>query len=127
MAIDSPFHIRELWTIKESTWEDLRDRGLQLDCPLSTKQWINTLSPIAQTKLFNACKLDKMVQPSTFKLDSKYEFITEYDVEIYQNPKLYEECIKKKSQSKQPPLLTQMTVPSCSSQGITYIIPLVSF
>ena len=99
LAIDSPYHVRDLWVRKESTRDDLRDRGLQLDYPLSNKQWINNLPPIAQAKLFNSCKLDKTVLPSTFKLDSKRIFIIEYHKEIYQNPSLYEEYIKKKKES----------------------------
>ena len=74
---------------------------VQLDYPLSNKQWINNLPPIAQAKLFNSCKLDKTVIPSAFKLDSKRVYIIEYHKEIYQNPSLYEDYIKKKKESVQ--------------------------
>ena len=49
----SPQHISNLWKVRDQEREDLRDRQLQLDYKITSKQWINDLPPISQAKLWN--------------------------------------------------------------------------
>ena len=46
-----PAHIKNLWQIRKQARDDLRDRQIQLDYRITTKQWIN-LPPISQAKLW---------------------------------------------------------------------------
>ena len=96
----SPLHISRLWKEREQSRENLRDRGKQLDYPVNPKQWVNDLSPIAQAKLWNNTSIDKSVEPATFKSNSKYSYMTQYDEEIRQNPELYKDYLENKKNEK---------------------------
>ena len=97
---DSPLHIKKLWKLKKITRENLRDRGIQIDYPLSTKQWINALPPIAQAKLWNNTSIRKDVAKTTFKLDSKMEYQSEYALELYNNQEIYADYWKAKREEE---------------------------
>ena len=63
LAIFSPRHIQALWKMKPITHENLRERGKQIEHPLSQKQGINVLPPISQAKLWNNSDLEEAVEP----------------------------------------------------------------
>ena len=77
----SPFHVRELWTIKQQTRENLRSNGIRLQYVASNKQWINNLAPVQQVKIWNKCILEKDISPSTFKQNCKLHYISDYILE----------------------------------------------
>ena len=81
--------------------ENLRDRGIQIDYPLSTKQWINALPPIAQAKLWNNTSIRKDVAKTAFKLDSKMEYQSQYALELYNNQEIYADYWKVKREEEQ--------------------------
>ena len=97
----SPLHIHNLWRLREVNRENLRDRGKKLDYTLSQKQYINALPPIAQAKLWNLNEIETGVEPVTFKNNSKFQYMIEYDQQIRREPELYKEYLdKKKNQEK---------------------------
>ena len=103
--------------IKKKTLENLRDRGIQIDYPLSTKQWINALPPIAQAKLWNNTSIRKDVAKTTFKLDSKMEYQSEYALELYNNQEIYADYWKaKREEEQQNKTLTDLVrvAPDCN-------------
>ena len=74
----SPLPIRKLW--KEHALRDnLRQDNQVLDYPLTSKQWINNLAPIAQAKLWNSDPQIKDVDIAYFKKVSKFQFIKDYE------------------------------------------------
>ena len=75
---DSPEHIRQLWEIKTSNIDSLRQTGMKLDYPFSQKEWINKLAPIHQAKLWNNCTLDTSGEPTGFKALSKSTQLLKY-------------------------------------------------
>ena len=75
---DSPEHIRQLWDIKTSNIDSLRQTGMKLDYPFSQKEWINKLAPIYQAKLWNNCLLDTSGEPAGFKALSKSTQLLKY-------------------------------------------------
>ena len=74
---------------------------MQIDYPLSTKQWINALPPIAQAKLWNNTSIRKDVAKTTFKLDSKMIYQSEYALELYNNQEIYADYWKAKKEEEQ--------------------------
>ena len=98
---DSPSHIKKLWKLKKISRENLRDRGIQIEYPLSPKQWINALPPIAQAKLWNSISIRKDVAKTTFKLDSKLIYQSEYALELYNNQEIYADYWKAKKEEEQ--------------------------
>ena len=98
LARFSPLHIQALWRERVVTRENLRDRGNNIEYPLSQKQWINALPPIAQAKLWNKSELNKAVDPPYYKTQSKLMFLKQYHDEIHSNPELYSEYIDSKKQ-----------------------------
>ena len=76
--------------------ENLRDRGKKLDYTLSQKQYINFLPPIAQAKLWNLNEIATGVEPVTFKSNSKFQYMVEYDQQIGREPQIYKEYLEKK-------------------------------
>jgi hypothetical protein len=74
----SPLHIRKLW--KERVLrENLRQDNKVLEYPLTSRQWINNLAPIAQAKLWNSDPQIKDVEIPYFKKVSKFHFIKDYE------------------------------------------------
>ena len=52
-------------------------------------------------KLWNNTNIDKSVELATFKSNSKYSYMIQYDEEIRQNPELYKEYLdNKKNEQK---------------------------
>ena len=90
------------------TRENLRDRGKKLDYIWSTKQWINVLLPISQAKLWNNHELDSLVEPSTFKTNSKLSFLEKYHVDIHRNPELYKEYLEEKKKQEKGQAVTDI-------------------
>ena len=80
--------------------ENLRDRGKKLDYTLSQKQYINVLSPIAQAKLWNLNEIETGVEPVTFKSNSKFQYMVEYDQQIRREPQIYKEYLEKKKKQE---------------------------
>ena len=74
--------ISDLWRVREMNHENLRDRAKKIDYPMSQKQWINSLPPIAQAKLWNVNEIETGAEPLTFKSNSKYRYIVQYDQQI---------------------------------------------
>ena len=75
----SPQHISNLWKVRDQEREDLRDRQLQLDYKITSKQWINDLPPISQAKLWNKDIQIKNNEIDYFKQQSKIHFIKRYE------------------------------------------------
>ena len=68
---------------------------------MSQKQWINSLPPIAQAKLWNSSDMDIGVEPLTFKSNNKFELIVQYGQEIWREPDVYKDYLEfKKKQEK---------------------------
>ena len=42
--MESPANIKNLWKIREQACDDLRDRQIQIDYRITSKQWIKHLS-----------------------------------------------------------------------------------
>ena len=88
LAENSPYHVRELWKIKSQNRENLRNNGLRLQYAASNRQWVNDLAPVRQAKLWNACKLEKDIKPSIFKVNSKVHYLSDYILEEYNKKQL---------------------------------------
>ena len=80
--------------------ENLRDWGKKLDYTLSQKQYINVLPPIAQAKLWNLNEIETGVEPVTFKSNSKFQYMVEYDQQIRREPQIYKEYLEKKKRQE---------------------------
>ena len=74
----APSNVRKLWTKKPIKRLDLRLQNTQLLHPVTTKQWINNLPPVAQAKLWNRSKTDTNLKVSSYKYESKFNYINQY-------------------------------------------------
>ena len=93
---------------------------IQIGYPLSTKQWINVLPPIAQAKLWNSSDIRKDMPKSSFKQNIKLDYKGEYTLELYNNPEIYADYwrAKKKEEQQDKPL----TEEQCILLYVIYII-----
>ena len=68
---------------------------------MSQKQWINSLPPITQAKLWNSSDMD--IGVLTLKNNNKFELMVQYDQEIRQKPDVYKDYLefKKKQEEKE--------------------------
>jgi len=97
----APLHISNLWKDREQNRFNLRDRGKQLDYPMSQKQWINSLPPIAQAKLWNSNDMDIGIETLTLKNNNKFELIVQYDQEIRREPDVYKDYLEYKKKQEE--------------------------
>jgi hypothetical protein len=77
----SPYHVKALWTPRAQPKHLLRDNGIMLTYPLSSKEHINRLPLIAQAKLWNNQPFSRDVKESSrnlYKSRTKYEMINNY-------------------------------------------------
>jgi hypothetical protein len=77
----SPFHVKALWQIREHTEYNLRETGILLKYPVSSKEYINRLPLICQAKLWNNQPHDKEMKESSrsaYKSRTKCEMINAY-------------------------------------------------
>ena len=65
------------------------------------KQWINSLPPIAQAKLWNSSDIDIGVETLTFKNNNKFELIVQYDQEIRREPDVYKDYLEFKKKQEE--------------------------
>ena len=68
-----------LWQVKDQTCIDLRDKGIIHDYPVCTRNYINNLPLVAQTKLWNNQNKDKDVKelkPNTYETQSSHTVIS---------------------------------------------------
>ena len=75
----SPEHIKNLWQIRTSEVNYLRDTTLKMTYTVTSKQWINDLPPITHAKLWNNYTQPKHDEPKDFKRYSKYDLLKEYE------------------------------------------------
>ena len=68
---------------------------------MSQKQWINSLPPIAQAKLWNSSDMDIAVETLTFKNNNKFELIVQYDQEIRHEPDVYKDYLEFKKKQEE--------------------------
>ena len=68
---------------------------------MSQKQWINSLPPIAQAKLWNSSDMDIGVEPLTFKSNNKFELIVQYGQEIWREPDVYKDYLEFKKKQEE--------------------------
>ena len=85
---------------------------IQIGYPLSTKQWINVLPPIAQAKLWNSSDIRKDMPKSSFKQNIKLDYKGEYTLELYNNPEIYADYwrAKKKEEQQDKPLTEEQCI-----------------
>ena len=68
---------------------------------MSQKQWINSLPPIAQAKLWNCSVMDIGVKTLTLKNNNKFELIVQYDQEIQREPDVYKDYLEFKKKQEE--------------------------
>ena len=68
---------------------------------MSQKQWINSLPPIAQAKLWNSSDMDIGVETLTFKNNNKFKLIVQYDQEIWREPDVYKDYLEFKKKQEE--------------------------
>jgi len=78
---NSPFHVKALWYIREQSQYLLREKGIMLDFPISSKNYINRLPLVCQAKLWNNQPYEKQIKESSrqsYKSRTKFEMINNY-------------------------------------------------
>ena len=68
---------------------------------MSQKQWINSLPPIAQAKLWNSNDMDIGIETLTFKNNNKFELMVQYDQEIRRELDVYEDYLEFKKKQEE--------------------------
>ena len=77
----SPPNVRSLWIIRHQARNDLRERGLILDLPVTHMALVNHLPRVTHSKIWNNSNMspsDKTLSIPTFKKQSKNELLLLY-------------------------------------------------
>ena len=77
----SPEHIKNLWQIRTSENNYLRDTTLKMTYTMTTKQWINDLPPITHAKIWNNNTQPKHDEPKYYKRYSKLDLLKQYETQ----------------------------------------------